>query len=152
MNGNRAFVASDFVTAANTSLQNITGLSWTLPASTAVNISFDCRLQYSQATAAVADSFGISASVAPTQINTSAEAFTSASAVTSGNLQALSTTTATNIVTFTPSATGTIFNAYIHGFIENPSQAASTINIMVKTSVAGDAITIKRGSHCVPGS
>jgi hypothetical protein len=150
-NGNRAFVTADFTTAANTNLQNITGLAFTLPANTAENVSFNCYVRYSQATAAAAVSFGVSASVAPAQINASGEIYTSSSVFAAGNLQGLVTTTATAIITGTPSATATIFNANFRGMIENPSQAASTINLMVKTATSGDAVTVKRGSYCVLG-
>src|SRR5207237_9186074 len=61
-----AFVTADFSTTS-VSLATITGLSWTLPANTARNIPFSCKLYYSQATAAVADAFGFQvAAVAPT--------------------------------------------------------------------------------------
>jgi len=157
LNGNTVFVTSNFTTAANTNLQNITGngaggfLAWALPKNTAVNVPFSCSLPYSQATGNAAVSFGISASVAPTQINASGEIYTSASVFAAGNLQGLNTTTATAIMTGTPSATGTVFNANFRGMIENPSQAASTINIMVKTATSGDAVTVNRGGTCSLG-
>jgi hypothetical protein len=149
---NRYAVASDFTTAANTNLQTITGLSWTLPASTALNVPFQCHLAYSQATANVADSFGIQATVAPTNIFASGEMWTNTTAtfVTPGVLPTLSSTTATAVVTATPAAAvTTVLNADLNGFIENPSTTANTINIMVKTATAADVVTVKRGSFCV---
>src|SRR5581483_1639592 len=116
--GMKTFVTADFTTAANTSLQTITGLSWTLPVSTAVNFSFHCALQYSQGTATGAVAFGVQgATTAPTQINASGIISTNTTAQTYGNLQGLATTTATNVVSATPSAITTIWNAYLDGTV-----------------------------------
>jgi len=145
-------VTSDFTLAGNTSLQTITGLSWILPANTAANYPFSCEILYFQATAAVADQFGIqAASLAPTNIMAKADVNISASTFTAANLPTLTTTTATAIVTFTPSAITTIWNARIAGMIENPSGVANTINVMAQTSNAADLVTVKRGSYCVVG-
>jgi hypothetical protein len=148
-----AFVASDFTTAANTSLQTITGLTFTLPANTAAQYPVRCELLYSQATAAVADQFGIQAATfAPTNIMGKANVMTSTTAQTAGNLPTLAATTATAIVTFTPSATATVFNATLFALIENPSNASTqTINVMVQTSNSADLVTVKRGSTCSIG-
>lgn len=143
------FVTSDFTTAANTNLQNITGLTWVLAASTAQNADFYCDLIFQQATAVVADSWGISASVAPTQINASGFAMkATAQPPMPGTLVGLNTTTATAIVTGTPGAINTNETVHLTGLIENPSTTASTITIMAKTSTAADVITVKRGSYC----
>lgn len=150
--GNTFRVTADFTDASSTALQNITGLSWTLPASTAANYAFHCELMYSQATAAVADAFGIqSATLAPTNIAAQGVVVTAATAVAAGNLPTLNTTTATNIVTFTPSAAATVFGARISGLIENPSGAATAVTISVSQSTAANVITIKRGSYCSVG-
>ena len=142
-------VTADFTLAANTNLQTITGLSWTLAANTVQKVPFSCHLMYSQATAAVADQFGIqAASLAPTNIAAKSQADISASTFTAGNLPTLTTTTATPIVTFTPSAITTVWNADIDGMIENPSGIANTINIMAHQSNAADLLTIKRDSFC----
>jgi hypothetical protein len=144
--------AADFVTAANTNLQTITGLSWILPANTAANYPFRCEILYSQQAAAVAAAFGIqSATIAPTNIMAKGDIGTSASVTAYGNLPVLNSTTATTIVTFTPSAITTVWNARLAGFIENPSGVANTINIMTSTTTAADTITVKRGSYCVVG-
>lgn len=146
------FVTGDFTTAANTNLQLITGLTWTMPGSKALNIPFSCHLQYFQATATAAVSFGIQdVTTAPTQINATGFIYTSTTVFVAGNLQALASTTATAIVTGTPSAITTIWNADLHGMIEQPSGTASAIQIMVKTAASGDAVTVKRGSFCRVG-
>lgn len=148
--GNKVFVASDFTLAANTSLQTITGLTWTLPANIAVNASFHCSLNYSQATANVGIAFGIQgATVTPTNINANGTLYTSTTASTTGTLNGLVTTTATNIVTATPSATATVFKTELDGTIEEPSNVSQpVVNIMASTSNSGDLVTVKRGSYC----
>lgn len=140
-------VASDFTLAANTSLQTITGLTTTLAANVR-NFSFHCSIDYSQATAAVSDAFGIQvATNAPTNVRASGIVYTSTTASTAGVLSTLTTTTATNIVAFTPSGTATVFTAVLNGTIELPA-AAHTINFMASQSNLADLVTIKRGSYC----
>jgi hypothetical protein len=125
-------------------------LTWTVPANTALNIPFTCHLTYSQATAAAAVAFGIQdATVSPSNIGAQATIQTNTTAFTSGALVALQSTTATAIVSATPSATGTNYTAQVTGFIEAPSNASSTaINIMVSTATSGDAVTVYEGSFC----
>lgn len=144
-------VTADFTDASATTLQNITGLSWVLPASTAASYTFKCEILYSQATAAVADAFGIQSSVATTNIMAKGDVDISASTFAAGNIPTLNTTTATSIVAFTPSAITTVWNARLAGTIENPSVAANTINISVSQTTGANLITIKRGSYCTVG-
>lgn len=142
-------LTADFTTASAT-LVNITGLGWTLPANVALNMSFHCELEYSQATAAVANSFGVQVvTTAPINANLKGEISTNTTVVTYGNLPTLASTTATAIVTATPSAITTIWNARLDGMIENASNATpNPVNIMVLTGSASDSITVKRGSWC----
>lgn len=143
----KAQVATDFTTANNTSLQTIGALTFTVLAN-AQNLSFHCSLAYSQATAAVADAFGIQvATNAPTNVIANGQVYTAAAVSTTATLATLSTTTATNIVTFTPSATATNFTATLDGTIELPA-SAHTVNFMVSTTAGADVITVKRGSYC----
>lgn len=145
--GNATFVTSNFTTAANTSLQTITGLSWSVPAN-AVNYMFACHVAYSQGTAAAAVGFGIQAATnAPTNIFARGIIYTSTTVFTTGVLATLATTTATQIVSATPSATATNFVADISGTIENGA-TANALNIMVSTATSADAVTILRGSYC----
>jgi hypothetical protein len=153
VDGNKVFVAGDFTSAANTSLQTITGLTWSFPA-VALNMSFTCDLVYSQATAAAAVAFGIQAATnAPTAINAMGQEGTSLTAFTTGTLRALATTTATNIVSATPSAAGAIgtaadmFNVHLAGTIENAANL-NTVNIMISTANSADLPTVYRGSFC----
>jgi hypothetical protein len=147
---NVARVASDFTTAANTNLQTITGLTWSLPA-IAASYSFHCTLSYSQGTATASVGFGIQAATnAPTNIFANgAQQMTVGPPATenNGTLPTLTTTTATAIVSGTPGATGTNYVVMLDGTIENPA-LANTINIMVSTATAADAVTVKRGSYC----
>lgn len=148
--GNRAFVNPSFAGAANTSLQNITGLSFTLPDSLAVSVSFSCYLQYAQAVATAPVTIGVSFSQPPTQAQIQGTIYTSASAFQAGR-NGTTTTTPIGIVTGTPSAVSTLFPAEIHGFVENPSQAANTINIMIQTGTGADTVSVQRDSYCVLG-
>lgn len=144
------FVTTDFTTANNTNPQTITGLSWTFPASQAMNVGFRCNLLYSQATGAVADTFQVlDTTVAATNSAFGASAQISSTVATPGNLSAISSTSAQTVVTFTPSATATVYQAFIWGNIEQPSNASTSVfAIQVQTSTGADAITIKRGSQC----
>ena len=148
--GNKVFVTGDFTDSTSNTLQVITGLTWTLPTSKAVNVSFHCALLFDQATAAVSDSFGIGVTgTAPTQANASGTAYTSASVTQTGTLTALASTTPTAVVTFTPSAITTIWKAELDGTIEQPSNATPGVfNIYVSTSTGGDNLIVKRGSYC----
>lgn len=141
-------VTADQVITAGASLTTIPGLTWTMPANTALNVKFSCDLLYSQATAAASDSFGIQdITVAPTNIETYGRVDTSAAVFIAGNVPSLNSTTATTVVTFTPSAPTTIFGAHIDGFIEQPSNAATSV-FQIMSQFTGNAGTIKRGSSC----
>lgn len=144
------FVITDFTTASSTSLQAITGLTWTVPANTALNIPFICHLTYNQASGTAAVAFGLQdVTVSPTNIGAQATMQTNTTAFTSGALVALSSTTATAIVSASPNATGTDYTAQLSGLIEAPSNASSTaINILVSTATSGDAVTVREGSFC----
>lgn len=142
-----AFVTGDQTITAG-SLTAIPGLSWTMPANAALKAPFSCHLLYSQATAAASDSFGIQdVTVAPTSLMAKGQVYTSATALTAGNLPALTTTTATAIVTFTPSAATTVWNADLDGFIEQPSNASTSV-VQIMAQFTTNNGTIKRGSFC----
>ncbi len=146
------FVTADFTTAVNTNFQLITGLTWTVPANTAMNIPFQCHLIYSQGTANDVVSFGIQdVTVAPTNIFASGMQgrTTTASTMALANLPTLTTTTATTIVSATPAAIDANYNVELYGLIEQPSNASSSaIQIQVKTATGADQVTVRRGSYC----
>jgi hypothetical protein len=148
--GNSAFVASDFTTANNSSLQTITGLTFNLPA-TAYVWKYHCALAYSQSTANAAVAFGVQAATTnPNNIfGVGEEQITAGlpSTSTRGVLTGLNTTAATTIVSGTPGATGTNYMVMLDGTIENPA-AANTVNFMVSTASGADAVTVRRGSEC----
>jgi hypothetical protein len=145
------YVASDFTTAANTNLQTITGLSWATPQSIGTSITqpFTCYLNYSIATAAVAVAFGLqSDAVAPTNLQGWGMIATSTTAATYGNAT-ITNTTATSVVSATPSATATVYNATISGYLDFPNtNTANNIKVMVSTANSADLVTVKRGSFC----
>ena len=148
--GNKSFVTADFTDSTSTTLQLVTGLSWTLPTSKAVNVSFHCMLLFDQATAAVSDSIGIGVTgTAPTQANASAVVYTNTTVSTAGTLTALASTTPTAVVTFTPSAITTIWEATLNGTIEQPSNATPGVfGVYVATTTGTDNFIVKRGSYC----
>jgi hypothetical protein len=148
--GNKVFVTGDFTDSTSGTLMAITGLSYTLPTSKAVNISFHCALLFYQATAAVSDSFGIGVTgTAPTQANAAGVVYPSATTLTPGTLVALASTTPTAVVTFTPSAITTVWNAVLDGTIEQPSNATPGVfNVYASTTTGTDNLVVKRGSYC----
>lgn len=143
---------SGFTTANNANLQTITGLSWSVYNTSALNVSFACDLAYSQGTANAAVAFGIqAASNNPTNIfATGTEQITVGPPATfvTGTLPTLATTTATNIVSGTPTATATNYTVHLGGTIELAAQTYDVINIMVSTAAGADAVTVLRGSMC----
>jgi hypothetical protein len=148
LSSNNAVLTADFTTANASGFQTITGLGFTLAASTAQNVPFECDIMYSQATV-VSDSFGIQdVTVAPTRLDALGVMGTSTTAYTTGNLANLTTTTATAIVTATPTVT-TVNSVHLSGVIQQPSNGSSSaVNIMVSQSTAANVIVIKAGSRC----
>lgn len=145
----KVFVASDFTTSGvGTALEPITGLSWTLPASTALTVGFHCALTYSQAVGNVAVSFGPGFSVAPTNVEASGIMETNVTTIGALGMTAITTATSSAAVTGTPAATATLMFAMLDGFIENPSTTANVVTINAKTATAADLVTVKRGSFC----
>lgn len=146
-----AWVTTDFTTSGvGTALETITGLTFIVPATTPISIPFACHLTYHQNVAAVAVAFGIQDTpIAPSNILAQGIIGTNTTAFTQGTLVALTTTTATAIVSATPSAITTDWTAQLSGLIEAPSNASpTTISIRVSTATAADTVTVKRGSFC----
>ncbi len=146
----KVFVTGDFTTSGvGTNLEQITGLSWTLPATTALTVGFHCAGVYQQNVGQAALTLGIQTTVAPTNLAASGIIDTTANSTVTGNgVAAISTATSTGIVTGTPAAQTTSYGWSMDGFIENPSTTASVVTINAKTATAADTITIKRGSYC----
>lgn len=149
--GNLLFVTADFTSAANTSLQTITGLAFTHTATNANNWNFHCALSYSQATGNAVVAFGIQAATnAPTNIFANGvQQITVGPPATfvTGTLPTLTTTTATNIVSGTPTATATNYTVELNGTLEL-AVSANTINFMISTANSADLPTVVRGSYC----
>lgn len=143
-------VATDFTDSTSTTLLLVTGLSTTMPTSSAAVITFHCSLLFDQGSAAVSDSFGIGVTgTAPTSANARGVVNPSASTLTAGTLVSLASTTPTAVVTFTPSAITTVWGAELDGTIEQPSNATPGIfGVYVATTTGGDNFIVKRGSSC----
>lgn len=142
-----AFVTTDFLTAVNTNFQPITGLSWTLPATAVVNMPFGCTVTFSQGTATAAVSFGLSATAAPTNLQSAGTMVVTTAGTSSYGQAVITTATSSATVTATPNVVATLYIAQVNGFVENPAQA-NTIALNVKTATGADGVTIKRGSYC----
>lgn len=150
--GNKVFVTTDYTDSSSGSLQIITGLTWTLPTSKAVNYSFHCELMFDQATAAVVDEFGVGVTgTAPTNLSADGRVFsgTSGAWTASGVLTGLASTTPTLVVSFTPSAITTVWTASLDGTVEQPSNATPGVfSIYAYTTTGTDNLIVKRGSYC----
>ena len=143
--------AADFTTSGvGTALEAITGLTFTVPANTALIIPFSCKLIYSQAVANDVVAFGVqTATVSPTNISAEGIIYTNTTASTEGNLPTLTTTTATAVVSATPAATATNYIALVSGLYDAPSNASSTaFKLLVSTATAADLVTVRKGSYC----
>lgn len=122
-----------------------------LPVST--KFSFSCELLYSQATAAVLDGLAVqSATNAATRWDAWGTMYTTDPVTTTvvgsqNSALNVTSTTATPIVTATPAATGTVYQARVAGTIQGGA-SAPTLNILAFTGNASDALTIKAGSFC----
>jgi hypothetical protein len=153
LNQSNAILTADFTDGSGTTtLQNITGLSFTLGTNTAQVRLIDCYIMYSQATN-VSDAFGVQdVSLAPTRIDAygtmSLAGPNAAISAEVYNLTAnLTTTTATAIVTGTPTVATTNY-AELHITVQQPSGVLSVLQIMVSQATAADVIVIKAGSAC----
>jgi hypothetical protein len=137
--------------SSSSNLQAITGLSFTIPAGVAQIVPINCNLAWTQATQ-VSDSFGIQDSVAPTSIDgfgiMSTAGTGSSPAIATGFISGLNTTTATAIVTGTPTVS-TANYVNLNFTVQQPSgSSAATIQLMVKQSTAADVIVVLKGSNC----
>lgn len=144
-------LTNDFTSSSSTNFQN-TGLGWTMEAGYVQAVPFTCYIMYSQAIQ-VSVSFGIQdVTVAPSHLDAMGWMGTSTTNQTMGSLINLTTTTATAIVTASPT-TGNINNVVLSGVIQQAyNTSSSAINIMVKQATAADVVIIKSGSYCHYGS
>lgn len=148
------FVPGDFTTSGvGTALEAITGLTWTMPANTPINLPFYCSLIYHQNTATATINFGTqNATTAPTNYAATGVMYSSLTALASaGQVVGNTATTAVAVVSGTPGAITTDKDVFLSGLIEQPSGAASVFTIRVSTATAADTVTVKRGSYCKVG-
>jgi hypothetical protein len=151
-------ITSNFTTSATTlaTAGVVTGLNFTAPITSAVNLSFSCKIIYSQATAAAADLFGFTtAGTAPTNLQVWGQVYTAQTGTQVMNNADITTATSTTVVTATPGAFGAIgtnadmFQAEFSGTLEAPSSATPTqVGFAVASGSASDALTVYRGSYC----
>jgi hypothetical protein len=118
------------------------------------NYPFHCEIIYSQSTAAVAgDGIAVQgATNAPTRLDAWGKIDVTDPASTNytgsaGSLLNLNTTTATSVVTATPGASGTVYQATLSGLIQ-VGASASTFNVLMFTGNVSDAVVPKAGSFC----
>jgi hypothetical protein len=118
------------------------------------NFSFKCEILYNQQGTAVAgDGFAVQgATNAPTRLDAWGKIYTTDPASTTvtgslGSAQNITSTTATSVVTATPGAITTVYQAELAGTIQ-VGASASTLNINAFTGNASDSITIQAGSYC----
>lgn len=134
----------------STTLVVIPGLTWTIPA-VAQAYKFDCDIEYTQSVAVVADAFGIQAATnAPSLLSAVGDVQITLgppSTYVSGSTTPFATTTATNVVAFTPGVISTAYTAHIHGTLA-ATASGHTLNIMALTGNASDALNIQAGSGC----
>jgi hypothetical protein len=111
-----------------------------LPSSTAINAKLDGAATSitTRTVAAVAVAFGFQdATIAPTNLGAWGRMGTNTTVFTAGTLAASATTTATSVVSATPSAITTIWPAELHFFIEQPSNASTSVfSVRVSTATA----------------
>ena len=142
-----ASLTSTFTTSTTAGLQAITGLSFTLAASTAQNVPFVCFVGYSQATV-VSDGFGVGLSQAVTRIDSVGNANTSTTAVKSGVLTNGTSTGGQTVITFTPTVT-TVLPIQISGVAQVASHSGTTtLQFYASQSTTADHIVIAAGSFC----
>jgi hypothetical protein len=143
-----------FMSAAVTSGASnvaLTGLTWTIPANTAINYPFHCEVTFNQATAATANAFTITtATQAPTNGTLWGYSTTAATTATRAVVKAYNATTATTIISVTPTATGTDEVVFLDGFIEQPTNAAAAVVTIGLTTTSGatDVTTVARDGFC----
>jgi hypothetical protein len=134
-----------------TALTAIPGLSWTIPAA-AQAYDLNCKLAYTQATAAAANQFGV-------QFNTTAPqhglgfghtqiTVGPPSTYTDGTSSSLAVTTPVSLVTFTPGATATVYQSELHVTFLASGSGTATVNILAATGSIADLLTINADSSC----
>ena len=148
---NTAMTTAGFTTANASGFQAITGLSFTIPGGVAQNIPVTCNIKFTQASN-VFDSFGVQdVTTAPTRIDgygIMSLAGPGFIPIIMGSLINLTTTTATAIVSGTPSVTTANF-VQTNFTVQQPAGVATTIQMVVSQATAADVLVILPGSNCV---
>ncbi len=142
-------VASD-QTMSTSSLQPISGLSWTLPSLAAAQAySFHCAGSYNQSATVGTNQFGLqvgSGTIAASNWEATGVAQTGTSAFTGGVAKAETTLTATKVVQFTPAGVADL-TWQMDGTIENKANQSLTVNVDYLNGGSMSTV-IYRGSFC----
>jgi hypothetical protein len=139
-------------TTTSASLVAITGstnnLSWTMPANIGINFPVSCYLTFQTTGAGASVALGVQdVTVAPTNAVFTGSLQISNASIPQGTAT-FTSTTATQVVGITAGTGATKWTGELHGFIEQPSNAStSVVNIMADIS-GGQTLTIFRDSYC----
>ena len=119
-----------------------------LPAK-AANYSFHCELPYNQQTAAGGVGLAVQgATTAPTRLDAWATIYTNNTGTSAqGVAQNITSTTATSVLSATPSAITTVFQAKLDGTIQ-VGASGTTFNVLMYTGAGADTVTPQAGSYC----
>jgi collagen type VII alpha len=137
------------VTTTSASLVAITGLNWTLPASTAANYNFTCDLYVTDsATTASGIVFGVQdVTTAPTSARYGINWHTAAGTANSNVTGVSTSTTAVTLNSAFQPSTVNALDDHLFGTIEQPSGSASVFQIMADIA-GGNTLTILKDSVC----
>lgn len=113
------------------------------------NFSFYCSILYSQSPAGTVGIAVQGATNAPTRLDAWGKMDTANApyAGTAGSAANITSTTAATVVSASPGAAGTVYQAQLNGTIQ-VGASASTLNVNVYTTNASDGVTIYAGSFC----
>jgi hypothetical protein len=149
LTSNTQYLASD-MSITSTTPGTVVVFTWgSLPLSSVY--SFHCGILYSQATATTLDGISVQgANNAPIRIDAWGKMDTSSPvyAGSAGSAVNITSTTATSVVSATPGAINTPYQATLDGTIQANNSNPTTLNVLVYTGNAADAVTVKAGSYC----
>lgn len=141
--GSMPKVVTTNVTNSTTTPANITGLSWSVSAST--EYGFACTIIH-QGTATGGPRFNLNGPASPTNVTIRWQRATSATADTSSTDTAFSAAAQTAAIT--SGGTTTVLVSKVNGHIINGANAG-TAQFMLTSSTSGQTVTVYRGSFCV---
>lgn len=144
-------LASAYTTDGTANAQTMTGMTFTLPASTALKAHLHCQGSYHQTTGTAAVSFGVINSVAPTNGSIYGKLQQNTTTTLQSQTLAIAGTLTAVAVSGTPSAITSEWNWEFDYSFEQPSGSANTIGAQVKTGTGADTVVVSRDSFCTLG-